>query len=141
MKLRALAGSHAALFVCAKLEDELKGLAPSDALELLESYDVHEPGLTQLIHAAYDTLGLQSYLTAGQKEVRAWTILKAGPRLKPPASSIQILNADLSPPKSLTTTISSRLDLRLPLALRARSPLSAVTMSCSQTTSSNSDLV
>jgi len=75
-KLRSLAGSHAALFVCAKLEDELKGLAPSDALELLESYDVHEPGLTQLIHAAYDTLGLQSYLTAGQKEVRAWTIHK-----------------------------------------------------------------
>ncbi len=75
-ELRALTGSHTALFVCAKLEDELKGLAPSDALELLESYDVHEPGLTQLIHAAYGTLGLQSYLTAGQKEVRAWTIHK-----------------------------------------------------------------
>ncbi len=72
--LTELAGSHPALFICAKLEDELKGLAPSDAQELLESYDVKEAGLAQLIHAAYDTLGLQSYLTAGPKEARAWTI-------------------------------------------------------------------
>jgi len=64
------------LFICAKLEDELKGLDPTDAQELLDSYDVHENGLSQMIHAAYDTLGLQSYLTAGPKEVRAWTIHK-----------------------------------------------------------------
>ena len=62
------------LFICAKLEDEIKGLNPSDTLELLQSYDVPEAGLTQMIHAAYDLLGLQSYLTAGPKEVRAWTI-------------------------------------------------------------------
>lgn len=74
--LRALAQQSHALFICAKLEDELKGLNPSDALELLESYDIPEPGLTQMIHAAYDILGLQSYLTAGPKEVRAWTIHK-----------------------------------------------------------------
>ena len=43
---------------------------------MLESYGVKERGLTQLIHAAYETLGLQSYLTAGPKEVRAWTIHK-----------------------------------------------------------------
>lgn len=73
-ELRALAGNSRALFICAKLEDELKGLNESDALELLQSYDVPEPGLTQMIHAAYDILGLQSYLTAGPKEVRAWTI-------------------------------------------------------------------
>lgn len=72
--LKALAAESHALFICAKLEDELKGLNPSDAMELLESYDIPEPGLTQMIHAAYDILGLQSYLTAGQKEVRAWTI-------------------------------------------------------------------
>jgi len=65
-----------AIFVCAKLEDELKSLTPEDAGELLESYGVKETGLLQLIHAAYDILGLQSYLTAGQKEVRAWTIKK-----------------------------------------------------------------
>ena len=47
-----------------------------EAGELLESYGVTETGLMQLIHAAYDTLGLQSYLTAGPKEVRAWTIHK-----------------------------------------------------------------
>lgn len=73
-ELRTLTGDNPALFICAKLEDELKGLNPSDAQELLESYSVTETGLTQMIHAAYDTLGLQSYLTAGQKEVRAWTI-------------------------------------------------------------------
>ena len=75
-ELRELAGKSRSLFICAKLEDELKGLNESDALELLQSYDVPEPGLTQMIHAAYDILGLQSYLTAGPKEVRAWTIKK-----------------------------------------------------------------
>ncbi len=73
-RLAALAHGSTALFICATLEDELKGLDAKDALELLESYDVPEAGLTQLIRAAYDTLGLQSYLTAGPKEVRAWTI-------------------------------------------------------------------
>ena len=63
-----------ALFVCAKLESELKDLDAGDAAELLESYGQQESGLLQLIHAAYDNLGLQSFLTAGEKEVRAWTI-------------------------------------------------------------------
>ena len=65
-----------AIFVCAKLESELQGLDESDRKELLQSYGVTESGLTQLIHAAYDVLGLQSYLTAGEQEVRAWTIRK-----------------------------------------------------------------
>ena len=73
-ELRALVPHARSLFICAKLEDELKGLNESDALELLQSYDVPETGLTQMIHAAYDILGLQSYLTAGSREVRAWTI-------------------------------------------------------------------
>lgn len=67
-------GAARALFICAKLEDELKGLDASDAQELLASYGATEDGLGQMIHAAYETLGLQSYLTAGPKEVRAWTI-------------------------------------------------------------------
>ena len=75
-KLRALVAPSEALFVCAKLESELKDLDPLDAEELLESYGQNESGLLQLIHAAYTTLGLQSYLTAGDKEVRAWTIPK-----------------------------------------------------------------
>ena len=75
-ELRELANNNRSLFICAKLEDELKGLEAADAAELLESYEVSEPGLLQMIHAAYDILGLQSYLTAGPKEVRAWTIHK-----------------------------------------------------------------
>lgn len=62
------------VYICAKLEEEIKDLTPVEAAELLQSYGVQETGLLQLIHAAYDTLGLQSYLTAGPKEVRAWTI-------------------------------------------------------------------
>jgi GTP-binding protein YchF len=72
--LRDLVAPAWVLFVCAKLENELKDLDANDAAELLESYGQHESGLFQLIHAAYDSLGLQSYLTAGEKEVRAWTI-------------------------------------------------------------------
>ncbi|MDO4901999.1 MAG: redox-regulated ATPase YchF [bacterium] len=64
------------IFVCAKLEEEIKRLDQSDAQELLESYGVKETGLDQMIHAAYNTLGLQSYMTAGPKEVHAWTIKK-----------------------------------------------------------------
>lgn len=64
------------IFVCAKLEEELKGLSEEEAKELLESYGVEETGLKQMIHAAYDTLGLQSYMTAGPKEIHAWTIKK-----------------------------------------------------------------
>lgn len=73
-RLAALVAPARSVFICAKLEEELRGLDDTDAAELLESYGVKERGLNQLIHAAYDTLGLQSYLTAGPKEVRAWTI-------------------------------------------------------------------
>ena len=62
------------VFISAKLEEELRGLDEADAHELLESYGVSDSGLQQLTTAAYHTLGLQSYLTAGPKEVRAWTI-------------------------------------------------------------------
>lgn len=65
-----------AVFVCAKLEDELRGLDTPDAVELLASYGQNEPGLNKVVRSAYEVLGLQSYLTAGEKEVRAWTIQK-----------------------------------------------------------------
>jgi len=74
--LKALVAPAHSVFVCAKLEEELRGLDENEASELLESYGVSEPGLNRLIAAAYNTLGLQSYLTAGPKEVRAWTIPK-----------------------------------------------------------------
>ena len=73
-ELKFLTTSGQVLFICAKLEHELQQLDKSDASELLLSYGQDEPGLYQLIHAAFSTLGLQSYLTGGQKEVRAWTI-------------------------------------------------------------------
>lgn len=73
-ELSALVSPADSVFICAKLEEELRGLADEDAQELLESYGVSESGLSQLGRVAYHTLGLQSYLTAGQKEVRAWTI-------------------------------------------------------------------
>lgn len=75
-ELSKLVAPSPALFVYAKLESELKDLDETDAAELLESYGQEESGLVQLIHAAYGQLGLQSYLTAGEKEVRAWTIPK-----------------------------------------------------------------
>ena len=72
--LQGLVAPAPSIFISAKLEEELRGLDPTEARELLESYGFSEIGLEQLIHAAYDILGLQSYLTAGDKEVRAWTI-------------------------------------------------------------------
>jgi GTP-binding protein YchF len=64
----------AALFIPAKLESELSNLEDYDAKELRESYGFHQSGLESLVVSTYQTLGLQSFLTAGQKEVRAWTI-------------------------------------------------------------------
>lgn len=75
-ELGAIAGQSPAVFICAKLESELRGLDEADRKELLQSYGQTESGLVQLIHAAYAALGLQSFLTAGEKEVRAWTIAK-----------------------------------------------------------------
>lgn len=76
LELTHVVAPNKAVFVCAKLEEEIKDLEQVDATELLESYGVHETGLHQMIHSAYDILGLQSYLTAGSKEVRAWAINK-----------------------------------------------------------------
>ncbi|MDP2833747.1 MAG: redox-regulated ATPase YchF [Pseudomonadota bacterium] len=62
--------------VCAAIEAEISTLDEADKLEFLESMGLHEPGLNRLIRAAYELLGLQTYFTAGVKEVRAWTIHK-----------------------------------------------------------------
>lgn len=75
-ELAKLVAPAKALFICAKLENELHGLDASDRAEMLASYGQNESGLNQFVHAAYDILRLQSYLTAGEKEVRAWTIKK-----------------------------------------------------------------
>lgn len=62
------------VFLCAKIESELADLPEADAQELLQSLGITESGLSQLAHAGFASLGLQTYLTAGPKEVRAWTI-------------------------------------------------------------------
>ena len=64
------------MFLDAKIESELKDLDAADAAELLESTGQTESGLDQLARIGFDTLGLQTYLTAGPKESRAWTIHK-----------------------------------------------------------------
>ncbi|MEM6689230.1 MAG: redox-regulated ATPase YchF [Planctomycetota bacterium] len=60
--------------VCAKLESELAELDESDREEMLDAVGLSEPALGKVARGAYSTLGLQSYFTAGEKEVRAWTI-------------------------------------------------------------------
>jgi GTP-binding protein YchF len=73
-ELRALVAPAEAVFMDAKVESELIDLPDDEARELLESIGQSEPGLHQLIHVGFRTLGLQTYLTAGPKEARAWTI-------------------------------------------------------------------
>ena len=73
-KLKALVAPSEAIFVNAKLEEEMSGMDRNERKEFLESYGVKNDALGELIKAAYKTLGLQSFLTAGKKECRAWTI-------------------------------------------------------------------
>jgi GTP-binding protein YchF len=72
--LRALVAPAEAVFLDAKVESELIDLDAADAAELLASIGQDEPGLDQLVRVGFRTLGLQTYLTAGPKESRAWTI-------------------------------------------------------------------
>ena len=62
------------IVVCAKLEEELASLAPAEKAAFLSDLGVEESGLAKLVAASYELLGLISYLTAGEKETRAWTI-------------------------------------------------------------------
>ncbi|MDE7071528.1 MAG: redox-regulated ATPase YchF [Clostridia bacterium] len=64
------------IMICAKLEEELAGLDEEDKQLFREEYGIKQSGLDQLVSACYDLLGLISYLTAGEKETRAWTITK-----------------------------------------------------------------
>jgi GTP-binding protein YchF len=73
-EMRALVAPAEAMFLDAKIEAELSELPDDEALELLQSMGQEESGLNQLAHVGFRTLGLQTYLTAGPKESRAWTI-------------------------------------------------------------------
>jgi len=75
-KLGALQGrpNTGVVAVCGRLEAELAEMDEKEAAELLASYGLKEPGLNRLIRATYDLMGLTSFFTAGEPEVRAWTI-------------------------------------------------------------------
>ncbi len=73
-ELRAVVAPAEAVFLDAKVESDLSELDGDEALELLSELGQTESGLDQLAHAGFATLGLQTYLTAGPKEARAWTI-------------------------------------------------------------------
>jgi ribosome-binding ATPase len=75
-ELRSLIEPAEAIFLDAKIEAELVELNDADALELLRSMGQDEPGLDMLARVGFDTLGLQTFLTAGPKEARAWEIRK-----------------------------------------------------------------
>jgi len=73
-RLTSLVAPAEALFLDAQIESELGEMGDEDRREILESLGQEEPGLNTVIRAAYHTLRLQSFLTAGDKESRAWTI-------------------------------------------------------------------
>jgi GTP-binding protein YchF len=75
-KLSQMIAPSEAIFLDAKTESELVELDDQEALELLQSIGLEEPGLALLARVGFNTLGLQTYLTAGPKEARAWTIHK-----------------------------------------------------------------
>jgi GTP-binding protein YchF len=87
--MREIAAAEGAecVVICAQLEADLVDLSPSERTEYLESLGVKSSGVDQLIKSAYRTLGLMSFLTAGEKEARAWTIPR-GSRAQDAAGAI-----------------------------------------------------
>lgn len=83
-QMRALVAPADAIFLDAKFEAELAELEPDEARELLTANGQEESGLDQLAKVGFDTLGLQTYLTAGPKESRAWTIRRGWKAPRPP---------------------------------------------------------
>ena len=75
LKVREYAAKEGAevIVVCAKIESELAELDGEEKDAFLEDIGISEPGLNKLIRASYDLLGLATYFTAGEQEVRAWT--------------------------------------------------------------------
>ncbi len=70
------AAHHSSLSLCGKIEMEIAQLSPEEAKAFLDDLGIQEPALNKLIHVSYDLLGLISFLTVGEDEVRAWTITK-----------------------------------------------------------------
>ncbi len=74
VKERAAQENAATVIICGKIEEELSTLEGDEKKEMLEGLGLKEPGLNRLIRKGYEILGLSTYFTAGEKEVRAWTI-------------------------------------------------------------------
>jgi ribosome-binding ATPase len=86
IRARAAREGAGVVILCGKVEAELAELAPEDRTELLASYGLAEPALSSLARECYRLLGLQSYFTAGEKEIRAWTVKKGA--LAPEAAGV-----------------------------------------------------
>jgi GTP-binding protein YchF len=74
VKARAKAEEAVVVAVCAAIEAEISQLEEADRVDFLKDLGLSEPGLNRVIRAGYELLGLQTYFTAGEKEVRAWTV-------------------------------------------------------------------
>jgi ribosome-binding ATPase YchF (GTP1/OBG family) len=74
VKARAKQESAVVVAVCAAIEAEISQLDEADRADFLKDLGLAEPGLNRVIRAGYELLGLQTYFTAGEKEVRAWTV-------------------------------------------------------------------
>jgi GTP-binding protein YchF len=86
VRARAQVEGAGVVILCGKVEAELAELPPGDRGELLASYGLTEPALASLARECYRLLGLQSYFTAGEKEIRAWTVRKGA--LAPEAAGV-----------------------------------------------------
>lgn len=86
VRARAKTEGAGVVILCGKVESELAELPPGDRAELLASYGLVEPALASLARECYRLLGLQSYFTAGEKEIRAWTVKKGS--LAPEAAGV-----------------------------------------------------
>lgn len=87
VKERAASEGAGVTIICGKIEEELSQLEDADRLEMIADLGMSEPGLNRLIRDGYELLGLQTYFTAGEKEIRAWTIRKGD---KAPAAAGKI---------------------------------------------------
>jgi ribosome-binding ATPase len=86
VRARATKEGAGVVILCGKVEAELAELAEGDRAELLASYGLTEPALSSLARECYRLLGLQSYFTAGEKEIRAWTVKRGA--LAPEAAGV-----------------------------------------------------
>ena len=127
-ELRSLVAPAEAIFLDAQFEAELVELDDEDAREMLAESGQDESGLDKLARVGFDTLGLQTYLTAGEKEARAWTIHKGDTAPK----AAGVIHTDFekasSRPRSSPTTTWSKLAPWPPRRPPARSAWKARTM-------------